>query len=381
MSRRAKKPARKKATAATEPTGSGADKAPVLMNPAFEDQDCFRSILSFCDAKSLFRVASVSGRLHRIVLNAIQLKITGTLKTLIGGPNTAWLDRLTLEKFEMEHAVVRLKTSRLRRLYYRATRAEAIWSIEGGHELVVSTSGGIGDLFTHNGTRWIFSGYYDSSEGWDEEAHDVAYSGMTEDEYYIDKYQKSGADAIARSRSYGWRTTPDNHMSIEIGLTVNGRKKKGFRCDASVTEGIDLSMSTMYHDSCDSARKRKEVLEAIRTVLGAGALGTENKVEYFAAWACSLACADPLYYTLPRIAGTRGFGRTDFHRAVRQMYFDADGMTRLCVAGDDVYVPFPVFHHESYAPDRFLGDPDDRTKFIDIEDPPEDDESWHESDG
>ena len=116
MSRQTRK---KRAKAATEPTGSGADKAPVLMNPAFEDQDCFRSILSFCDAKSLFRVASVSGRLHRIVLNAIQLKITGTLKTLIGGPNTAWLDRLTLEKFEMEHAVIRLKTSRLRRLYYR----------------------------------------------------------------------------------------------------------------------------------------------------------------------------------------------------------------------------------------------------------------------
>ena len=381
MSRRAKKPARKKRAKAATPTGSGADRGPVRMNPAFEDEDCFRTILSLCDAKSLFRVASVSTRLHRTVLGAIQLKITGTLKQLIGGPNTAWLDRLTLEKFEMEHAVVRLKTSRLRRLYYRATRAKAIWSIEGGHELVVSTSGGIGDLFAHNGTRWQFSGYYDSSEGWDEEAHDVAYSGMTEDEYYIDKYQKSGADAIARSRSYGWRTTPENHMSIEIGLTVNGRKKKGFRCDASVTEGIDLSMSTMYHDSCDSGRERKEVLEAIRTVLGAGALGTENKVEYFAAWACSLACADPLYYILPRIAGTRGFGRTDFHRAVRQMYFDADGMTRLCVAGDDVYVPFHPFHHESYEPDRFLGDPDDRTKFIDIEDPPEDDDSWHESDG
>ncbi len=69
------------------------------------------------------------------------------------------------------------------------------------------------------------------------------------------------------------------------------------------------------------------------------------------------------------------------HRAVRHMYFDADGMTHLCVAGDDVYVPFPVFYQESYEPDRFLGDPDDRTKFIDIEDPPEDDESWHESDG
>ena len=202
MSRQTRK---KRAKAAAEPTGSGVDSAPVRMNPAFEDEDCFRNILSFCDAKSLFRVASVSTRLHRVVLSAIQLKITGTLKTLIGGPDTAWLDRLRLEKFEMEHAVVRLKTSRLRRLYYRATRAKAIWSIEGGHELVVSTSGGIGDLFAHNGTRWQFSGYYDSSEGWDEEAHDVSYRGMTEDEYYIDKYHKSGADAIARSRSYGWR--------------------------------------------------------------------------------------------------------------------------------------------------------------------------------
>ena len=108
-------------------------------------------ILSLCDAKSLFRVASVSTRLPRTVLGAIQLKITGTLKQLIGGPNTAWLDRLTLEKFEMEHAVVRLKTSRLGRLYYRAPRAEAIWSIEGGHELRVSPSGGRGGLFAPTG--------------------------------------------------------------------------------------------------------------------------------------------------------------------------------------------------------------------------------------
>ena len=387
----AKKPARKQVKAATktrkkrakaarEPTRSRVDREGrvhiVRMNFAFEDMDCFCNIFSFGDAKSLFRMASVSARMHRLVLGAIQRKITGTLKTLIGGPNTAWLDRLTLEKFEMEHAVVRLKTSRLRRLYYRATRAEAIWSIDcgqgrqAGHQLVVSTSGGIGDLFAHNGTQWQFSGYYDSSGAWD-----LTSRGMTEDEYYIDKYQKSGADAIERSRSYGWRCSPDNHMSIEIALTVNGRKKKGFRCDASATECIDLHMSTMYNDSCESERERKEVLEAIRTVLGAGALGTENKVEYFAAWACSLACADPLYYTLPRIAGgASGPYRTDFHRAVRQMYFDADGMTRLCVAGDDVYVPFPVFHQESYEPDRFLGDPDDRTKFIDIEDPPEDDE-------
>ena len=88
MSRRAKRPARKTAKAATEPTGSGVDRAPVRMNPAFEDEDCFRNILSCCDAKSLFRGASVSTRLHRIVLGAIQLKITGTLKTLIGGPDT-----------------------------------------------------------------------------------------------------------------------------------------------------------------------------------------------------------------------------------------------------------------------------------------------------
>ena len=375
MSRQTRK---KRAKAAAEPTGSGVDSAPVRMNPAFEDEDCFRNILSFCDAKSLFRVASVSTRLHRIVLNAIQLKITGTLKTLIGGPNTAWLDRLTLEKFEMEHAVIRLKTSRLRRLYYRATRAEAIWSIEGGHELRVSTSGGIADMFAHNGTRWQFSGYYDSSGAWDEEAHDVAYSGMTEDEYYIDKYQKSGADAIERSRSYGWRSSADSHMDIEIILTVDGRKKKSFRCDASATEGIDLGdMATMYDDSCDSGRQRKEFLKAIRTALGANASGTENKVEYFAAWACSLACADPLFFTLPRIAGESGSERTDFHRAVRQMYYDAEGMARFL--RHDVYVPFPS-HHESYRPDRFLGDPDDRTKFIDIEDPPEDDDSWHESD-